>query len=416
MSVVSRIKNYWSAFNRGREPTTDSYPYVPAPVVMSTNYNPSRLFFSGLNSKSSVSSIYNQIAVDVSSLNFNHVRLNSDGYFEEIIDSSLNYAISKDANVDQTGRALIRDVTYSLLEEGCIAVVPIVTDVDPANTESYKIYELRVAKIIQWSPNHIKVDMYDEDSGRHRQAWFEKRICAIIENPFYEIMNASNSTAKRLTRILRQIDTINDQMSSGKLDLIIELPYISKTAAKREIAKSRKQEIEAQLTNTKYGIAYIEGSEKVIQLNRPIENTLVAQEKEIRQQLYNELRYNESIFNGTADEQTMLNYINRTLEPISTAITEAMEKAWLSRTAITQNQAIQARMNAFKLVPAQKLADIADTFSRNEILTSNEIRSIIGFKPSTDPKANMLLNSNVSQSSDILNPIKNQNQEDLEGS
>lgn len=393
MSVISRAKNAWNAF-RGRADPVSINNY---PMYMSSYENPSRIRISNVNSKSIVSSVYNQIAVDVSAADIHHVRLDDDDRFQEIIKSPLNRALSLDANIDQTGRAMIRDLAFSMMDEGVVAVVPISTSADPNLTKSYDIYELRVGKIVKWRPKQITVELYDEETGVKRQITLEKRICAIIENPFYTIMNEPNSVAQRLIRVLKQLDSVNETTSSGKLDLIIQLPYPVKNQKKQEFANERKHEIEAQLVNSKYGIAYIDGTEKVIQLNRAVENTLWQQAKDLQTQLYNQLGFSQSIFDGTADEKTLLNYNNRTVEPILSCIVEEMERKWISPTAITQKQGIRYLRNPFKLVPVNDIAEIADKFTRNEILSSNEIRSIIGFKPSDDPKADQLINANLNQ-------------------
>lgn len=390
-SIVGRFKNAYNAFKE-RDPT-DMYPY--AYIGQGGGINPSRIRLTGINSKSVVSSIYNQIAVDCSVINVNHVQLNEDGNYKETINDSLNDVLTKSANIDQTGRQLIRDIVISMLDEGVVAVVPFETDVDPDNTESYKVLKVRTAKILEWMPHHIRVEIYNEDDGRKHQLVLEKRICAIIENPFYTIMNEPNSTVQRLIRVLNQLDRTNDQNSAGKMDVIIQLPYLVRGKAKKIQAEIRRKDLEDQLTGSQYGIGYIDGTEKVIQLNRSIENNLWEQAKDLTVQLFNELGFSESIFNGTADEKTLLNYYNRTIEPIMSAIVEEMERKWLSKTAISQGKAIRYFKNPFKLVPVAQLAEIADKFTRNEIMSSNEIRSVIGIKPSDDPKADELRNSNL---------------------
>lgn len=384
-----RIKNAWNVF-LGRDYTNASINYG-----VSSGINPSRPRFTRGNAKTIVSTIFNRIAVDCSTISINHVRLNDEGNFVEIIDDSLNRVLARDANIDQTGRALIRDIVISMLDEGVIAVVPFETDVDPMKTDSYQILKARTAKILQWYPHHIQVEIYDEDSGLKRQKILEKRICVIVENPFYTIMNEPNSIAQRLLRVLNQLDRTNEQNSAGKLDLIVQLPYVIKESAKRVQAEQRRKDIEAQLTGSQYGIAYIGGTEKIIQLNRSLENNLWEQAKDLTVQLYNQLGLSEEIFNGTADDKTMTNYMTGTIEPILSAIVEEMNRKWLSKTAVTQKQAIRFFNDPFRIVPVTQLAEIVDKFTRNEIMSSNEFRSKLGLKPSDDPKADELRNSNL---------------------
>lgn len=391
MAVRERLKNVWNAF-LGRDPTYRSYYNGYA-----SSYNPSRQRGFISNDKSTVRSIFNQIAVDCSSVNVNHVKLNEDGKFEKIIDDSLNRALTRDANVDQTGRAMIREAVFNMLDEGCVAIVPVVTDGDPTVTDSYKVEELRVGKVVEWLPRHVQVDLYNEDKGIHEQVVLEKRFVAIVENPFYSIMNEPNSKVQRLYRLYKQLDSMNEAVSGNKLDLIIQFPYTVKSEAKKKMAEQRRQDIEAQLTSGQYGIAYTDGTEHVIQLNRSLENNLWTQVKELETQLYNQLGLSQAIFDNTADEKTMLNYNNRTIEPILSAITEEMERKWISRTAQTQRQAIRFFKDPFKLVPVAQLAEIADKFTRNEIMTSNEIRAVISMLPAKDPRADQLVNSNLNQ-------------------
>lgn len=393
MAVKERLKNVWNAF-LGRDPTFKTNSFYTG---YATSYNPSKWHSSIGSERSKIRSIFNRVSVDCATVDINHVKLNEEDKFEKIINSSLNRALSKDANIDQTGRQMIRDAVFSMLDEGVVAIVPVVTDGDPNITDSYKVEELRVGKIVEWFPKDVRVDLYNEENGQHEQILLMKRYVAIIENPFYEIMNEPNSTYQRLMRVYRQLDSLNDQASAGKLDLIIQLPYVVKSDARRKQANMRRKEIEAQLTGSQYGIAYTDGTERVIQLNRSLENNLWTQAKELRDELYNELGLSEAIFNGTADEKTMLNYNNRTIEPILSAITEEMERKWISRTAQTQRQAIRFFKDPFKLVPVAQLAEIADKFTRNEVMTSNEIRAVIGMKPSSDPKADKLINSNLNQ-------------------
>lgn len=383
-----RLKHAWNAF-LGRDPTEKIWP------GFSYASRPDRRRGSLTNLKLMVSSIYNQIAVDCSAISIRHVKLDDEGKFKETMKSSLNRVLTLEANVDQTGRDLIKDAVISLLDEGCVAIVPIDTDGNPERTDSYKILSLRVGKIVEWFPRHIRVNVYNDMTGNYEDLMFEKRVACIIENPFYEIMNTPNSTAKRLLRIVNQLDKANDYSSSGRLDLIIQLPYVVKTPAQKKQAENRRKSIEAQLVGSAHGIAYTDGTERIVQLNRPVENTLWEQAKELEAKLYNQLGFSQSIFDGTADEKTMLNYYNRTIEPILSTIVENMERKWISKTARSQNQAIRFFREPFKLVPVSQLADIADKFTRNEIMSSNEFRAVIGLKPADDPKADELRNSNL---------------------
>lgn len=414
-SIGERLKNSWNAF-LGRDPTIDYLPRITESGMLygGSTSRPDRIRLSRGNERSIVSSIYNQIAIDVSQVNIKHVRLNEEGQFQETIDSDLNRALNRSANIDQTGRELIKDLTLSMFDEGVVAVVPVVTDKDP-ETGSYKIYELRIGKITEWFPRHVRVDLYNDISGQREQLVLEKSIVAIIENPFYSVMNEPNSTTQRLLRLLNQIDKINSSNAAGKLDLIVQVPYPIKLQARKEQAEMRRKEIEDQLTNSKYGVAYTDVTEKIVQLNRPLENNLWEQAKDLTEQLYNQLGFSKGIFDGIADEQTMLNYQNRTITPIVSAIAEEMERKWLSLTAVSQGQAIRFFSDPFKLVPIANLAEIADKFTRNEIMTSNEIRSVIGMQPSDDPKADMLINSNLNQSNEAVQEMNGEEPEEDEG-
>lgn len=401
-SLGERLKNSWNAF-LGRDPTKEINKYYET-AYGGSSYRPDRIRLSRGNERSIVTSIYNQIAVDVSQVNIKHVRVNQNNQFIEIINSDLNHALTISANIDQTGRALLKDLVLSMFDEGVVAVVPVVTSVDPLDG-SYKIYELRIGKIIEWFPRNVRVEIYNDITGKKQQIVVEKQWTAIIENPFYSIMNEPNSTLQRLIRILNQIDRLNEKNSAGKLDLIVQVPYPIKLQARKEQAEMRRKEIEEQLTGSQYGIAYTDVTEKIVQLNRPLENNLWEQAKDLIQQLYNQLGFSPTIFDGTADESAMLNYNNRTITPIVSAITEEMERKWLSQTAITQGQAIRFFTDPFKLVPVADLAEIADKFTRNEIMSSNEIRAVIGMQPSDDPKADMLINSNLNQSNEAINEM-----------
>lgn len=397
MALIERFKNAISAF-RERDPTDFSRP---------TNYfyQSDRPRLKAENIKSTVSSVYNWIAVDASNINVYHVKLDSAGQFSEIIDDSLNQALTKWSNIDQTGRSLMRDAIITMLDEGYVAIVPTLTDVDPLYTDSYKILELRVGSIIDWGPEDIRINVYDQNAGKKRIITLPKRVVAIVENPFYIIMNEPNSTAQRLKRVLSQMDRANAEVSSDKLNMIIQLPYSVKSETQKKKVEERIRNIEDQLTGSPHGIAYTDATEKIVQLNRPLTNDLWEQAKDLKHELFSQLGFSESVFNGTASESEMLNYMNRTIEPILSSITEEMERKWISRTAQTQGQAIRFYEDPFKLVPVGQLAEIVDKLTRNEIVTSNEIRSIMGLKPSTDPKADMLINSNLKHQSDG-SPIK----------
>lgn len=399
MSITNRVKNAWNAF-LGRDPT--DYKGVLEDGY-SSSYNPYRTRMSTSSLRSFVASIYNKIAVDVSMVDIRHVRLTDEGKYKETINDQLNRAFTLDANNDQNGRDLIRDIVISMLDEGCVAVVPFECDTNPKNTDSYTVFKMRTAKILEWKPHYIFVRIYNEETGQYEDRWVEKRISAIIENPFYAIMNEPNSTAQSLTRVLNQLDRLNSEMSSGKLDMIIQLPYVAKTPIKKQQAEQRRKDLEEQINNSKLGVAYIDGTERVIQLNRPLENNLWEQAKELTTQLMNQLGFSMEVFNGTADEQVMLNYQNNTLAPILSEICESMERKWISRTAQTQKQGIRYYMDPFRLVPVAKLAELADKFTRNEIMSSNELRSVMGLKQSKDPKADELINSNLNQPDEKIN-------------
>lgn len=390
--IMSRLKKVWDVF-RGRDPT---YDYL-GPYGYSDSYRPDRTNYTFVSRRSIVSTVYNRIAVDVSQINLRHARSNEDGQMKEILKTGLNQALIRSANGDQNSRFFFRSLVLTLFDEGCVAIVPTKTDVNPLLTDSFDIEEMRVGKIVQWYPDRIRIDVYRDDTGRHEQIVLPKRIVPIIENPFYEIMNAPNSTLQRLLKTIGQLEDANKYSSAGKLDIVIQLPYSLKHESKNKIAEERKKDIEAQLTNSKYGIAYIDPSEKVIQLNRSLENDLHIQVKELQEELYNQLGLTKTIFDGTASEEERLNYYNTTIEPLVSEIALEMERKWLTKTAISQGQAIFYYRDPFKLIPLDKLAAIGDTLTRNEICTSNEIRSFIGLKPSDDPRANELINSNLKQ-------------------
>lgn len=402
------LKRSWNAF-RGRDPTQKNFSYI------GYGNRPDRKRLSSNNIRTIVNYIYNQIAVDVSMVDINHVRLNDQNQYSETIDDSLNQCFTVSANLDQTGRDLFRDTVLTMFDAGAAAIVPTDTDVNPRKTDSYTIRSLRVGEIIQWAPKDVLVSVYNEETGQRENIWLPKRIVAIVENPFYSTMNERNSTAQRLIKTLNQIDSVNDELSAGKLDLIIQLPYAVKNETRRKEAEKRRVDIEAQLRGSKYGVAYTDGTERIIQLNRSLENNLWAQAKDLTTQLYNQLGFSEAVFNGTAKEEETLNYNNRTVNPIVTAIVEEMHRKFLSITARTQKQAIRFYKKPFRLVPINQIAEIADKFTRNEIMTSNEIRSEIGLKPSTDPKADELRNSNLNQKdSEMYEEIQNKKEENYE--
>jgi hypothetical protein len=362
---------------------------------MSYTYRPDRVRFSRGNERSIVTSVYNKIAVDVAAIDIKHCRIDTNGRYVKDIDSGLNNCLTLEANIDQTDRSFRQDVVMSMFDEGAIAIVPVDANTDPT-TGSFDVLTMRTGRIIEWFPRSVKVEVYNDRTGRKEQIILPKKSVAIIENPFYSVMNEPNSTLKRLIRKLNLLDAIDEQSGSGKLDLIIQLPYVVKGETRQQQADKRRDDIINQLKGP-YGIAYIDGTEKVTQLNRPVENNLMKQVEYLTNMLYSQLGMTPSVLDGTADEQTMLNYNNRTIEPIVSAIVGAMKRSFLSKTARTQGQTIMSFRDPFKLVPINNIAEIADKFTRNEILTSNEIRQIIGFKPSDDPKADKLVNSNISQ-------------------
>lgn len=402
MGLFDKLKHSWNAFVNNRSPTN-----YYNDIGYSYSYRPDRVRFTGGNERSIVTSVYNRIALDVSSIDIKHVRLDENGSFISVIDSGLNNCLTLEANIDQTGRALKQDIVMSMMDEGCIAIVPVDTTVNPTETGpgAYDILSMRTGKILEWYPSHVKVRVYNDRTGNKEDIIVPKKTVAIVENPLYAVMNEPNSTMQRLIRKLNLLDFIDEQSGSGKLDLIIQLPYIIKTEARREQAEKRRKDIENQLAGSKYGIAYTDGTEKITQLNRPIENNLMKQIEYLTNMLYSQLGITQSVLDGTADEQTMLNYNNRTIEPIVSAIVDEMKRKFLSKTARSQLQSILFFRDPFKLVPVNNIAEIADKFTRNEILTSNEIRQIIGIKPSNDPKADQLINSNISQSKQTTTQI-----------
>ena len=394
-SFLSRLKHAWNAFTNNKDPTP-KYQDIGA----SYYYRPDRQRFTGGNERTIVTSVYNRIALDAAAVEIKHVRLDENRRYLETIDSGINRCLNEEANIDQTGRAFIQDVVMSMLDEGCVAIVPVDTTFNPNITNSYDVQSMRVGKILQWYPSHIQVRVYNEKTGNKEDIIVPKNIVGIIENPLYAVINEPNSTMQRLIRKLSLLDAVDEQSGSGKLDLIIQLPYTIKTEARRQQAEARRKEIEVQLTNSKYGIAYTDGTERITQLNRPIENNLMKQIEYLTSMLYSQLGITQSILDGTADEKTMLNYYSRSIEPIISAIVDELKRKFLTRTARSQLQSFLFFRDPFKLVPITEIATIADTFTRNEILSSNEVRQLIGIKPSSDPKADQLRNSNLNQTED----------------
>ena len=391
-TIGSRFKNAWNAFfNRDPTPIFDN-------SGNSSSYRPDRYRPTRGNERSIITAINNRIAIDVAAIPIRHIKLDEDGGYLNTIESGLNNCLNLEANIDQTGRAFLQDVVLSMLDEGCVALVPTVTNVNPDYTDSYDIYEIRTGKITEWYPKQVKVEVYNDNSGRKQQILRPKRKVAIIENPMYSVMNEPNSTMQRLIRKLKLLDAVDEQSSSGKLDLIIQLPYVVKTETRRQQAENRRKEIEEQLTGSKYGIAYTDGTERITQLNRAVENNLLKQVEYLTSMLFSQLGITQTILDGTADEKTILNYRNRIIEPILSAIVDAMKVRFITKTARTQGQSISFFMEPFKLVPGSEIAERADKLTRNEIMTSNEIRQIVGMKPSRAPQADELRNKNLNRS------------------
>ena len=394
MGTFTRLKHAWNAFtNQGTEERIQSY----ADIGASYSIRPDRTKLHFSSERSIISSIYTRLGIDVASIDIRHVRLDDQKRFIEEIDSGLNNCLSIEANVDQAARAFRQDVATTLFDKGVVALVPVDTTINPSNSGSFDIKTLRVGEIVTWFPRHVRVSVYNEATGKREEVTLEKKFVAIVENPLFAVMNEPNSTLQRLIRKLNLLDAVDEASGSGKLDLIIQLPYVIKSEARRQQAEQRAKDIEFQLKGSKYGIAYTDGTEKITQLNRPAENNLLKQVEYLTTMLYGQLGLTEEIMNGTADEKAMLNYNNRTIEPILAAITEAMKRAFLTKTARSQLQTIMYFRDPFKLVPINDIAEIADKFTRNEILTSNEFRSILGFKPSSSPQADKLQNSNMPQ-------------------
>ena len=398
LTLGSRLKHAWNAFTN-KDPTNYHYS------GHSYSRRPDRVRFSRGNERSIVTSVYNRIALDAAAISIVHARLDDNGRFIETIDSGLNNCLSLEANLDQTGRGFIQDAVMSMIDEGCVALVPIDTTINPKVSGSFDITTIRAGKIIEWYPDKIKVKVYNEKIGEKQEIIVPKKMAAIIENPFYAVMNEPNSTMQRLIRKLNLLDSVDEQSSAGKLDLIIQLPYVIKSDARRQQAEQRRADIEMQLSGSKYGIAYTDGTERITQLNRPVENNLMKQIEYLTSMLYSQLGITQAILDGTADEKTMLNYYNRTIEPIVSAIVDEMKRKFLTKTARSQKQSILFFRDPFKLVPVNEMAEIADKFTRNEIMTSNEIRQVIGMKPSDDPKADQLVNSNIAQPEPGMEPM-----------
>lgn len=391
MGIMDRFRHGWNAFVNNRDPT------VYREIGVSSSYRPDRPRLTRGNERSIVTAIINRIALDVVDVSIQHCKLDKNGRFEDVINSPLNNCLNLEANIDQSGFAFRHDMVSSLLDEGCIAIVPVDTDDDITETLSIQIHTARIGKITQWYPRHVKVRLYNDLNGQHEELILPKTSVSIIENPLYAVMNEQSSTMQRLVRKLNLLDVIDEQSGSGKLDLIIQLPYIIKTDARRNQAEQRRKDIEMQLSSSKYGIAYTDGTERITQLNRPVENNLMKQIEYLTSMLYSQLGITQSILDGTADEQTMLNYYSRTVEPIVNAIVSEIKRKFLTDTARSQGQSIMYFRDPFKLVPVAQLAEITDKFTRNEVATSNEMRQVMGWKPSKDPKADQLINSNLNQ-------------------
>ena len=389
-TLGSRLKHAWNAFSNNRDPTITYHDIGPGYSI-----RPDRPRFSRGNERTIITSILNRIALDAAAIDLVHCKLDDNGRFVENVNSKLHSCLTLSANIDQTGRAFRHDIYMSLLDEGSVAIVPVETTMNPKVTDSYDICSMRVGKVVEWFPQHVRISLYNERTGRKEEVTMHKSKVAIVENPLYPVMNEPNSTVQRLIRKLALLDNIDEQSGSGKLDLIIQLPYVVKSEARRQQAEKRRKDIEMQLAGSKYGIAYTDGTEKITQLNRSLENNLLKQIEYLMAQAYSQLGLTQAIMEGTADEKTMLNYLDRAVEPLVAAVADAMKRVFLTKTARTQMQSITYFRNPFKLVPVNDLAEIADKFTRNEIMTSNEIRQIVGMKPADDPKADELRNSNL---------------------
>ena len=388
MNIGSRLKHAWNAF-LNRDPPGSRY------YGGGYSYRPDRMRFSRGSERTIINAIYNRIALDAASITINHVKLDENNRFDSIIDSGLNYCLNTEANADQTGRGLIQDIVMTFLEEGVAAVVPEKTNLDPRYSNSYEIYSMRVGVPVEWYPNHVRVRLFNELTGQKEEITFLKKMVALIENPFYAVMNAPNSTMQQLVRKLALLDVVDEQAGSGKLDMIIQLPYVIKSQARRDQAEQRRAEIEKQLSGSKYGIAYTDGTERIVQLNRSLENNILKSIEYLTNMVYSQLGVTQEILNGTADEKTMNNYMNRIIEPVISAIADEFKRKFLTKTARTQGQSIMFFRYPFRLAPVSMIAEMADKFTRNEIMTPNEFRQVIGMKPSKDPKSDQLANRNI---------------------
>ena len=388
MNIGSRLKHAWNAF-LNRDPPGSRY------YGGGYSYRPDRMRFSRGSERTIINAIYNRIALDAASITINHVKLDENNRFDSIIDSGLNYCLNTEANADQTGRGLIQDIVMTFLEEGVAAVVPEKTNFDPRYSNSYEIYSMRVGVPVEWYPNHVRVRLFNELTGQKEEITFPKKMVALIENPFYAVMNAPNSTMQQLVRKLALLDVVDEQAGSGKLDMIIQLPYVIKSPARREQAEQRRADIEQQLSGSKYGIAYTEGTERIVQLNRSLENNILKSIEYLTNMVYSQLGVTQEILNGTADEKTMNNYMNRIIEPVISTIADEFKRKFLTKTARTQGQSIMFFRDPFRLAPVSMIAEMADKFTRNEIMTPNEFRQVIGMKPSKDPKSDQLANRNI---------------------
>lgn len=393
MNIGSRLKHAWNAF-LNRDPPGSRY------YGGGYSYRPDRMRFSRGSERTIINSIYNRIALDAASITINHVRLDENNRFDSIIDSGLNYCLNTEANADQSGRGLIQDIVMTFLEEGVAAVVPEKTDFDPRYSNSYEIYSMRVGVPVEWYPNHVRVRMFNELTGQKGEITLPKKMVALIENPFYSVMNVPNSTMQQLVRKLALLDVVDEQAGSGKLDMIIQLPYVIKSPARREQAEQRRADIEQQLSGSKYGIAYTDGTERIVQLNRSLENNILKSIEYLMNMVYSQLGVTQEILNGTADEKTMNNYMNRIIEPVVSAIADEFKRKFLTKTARTQGQSIMFFRDPFRLAPVSMIAEMADKFTRNEIMTPNEFRQVIGMKPSKDPKSDQLANRNIASANE----------------
>lgn len=398
INIGSRLKQAWNAFLNRDPPNRNNYYQYGG-----YSYRPFYQRLGGSTDRTIVSAVYNRIAIDAASITIQHVKLDANERFDEVIESDLNSCLNLSANIDQTGRAFIQDIVMSMLDEGVVAVVPVFTNVNPKINDSYKIYSMRVGKITEWFPDSVRVKLYNELNGEHEEITIPKKMVAVIENPFYAIMNETNGTMQRLIRKLNLLDVVDEQVGSGKLDLIIQLPYVIKNDLRRAQAEERRKQIEEQLAGSKYGIAYTDGTERITQLNRSLDNNLLTQVEYLTDLMYSQLGITQEIMNGTADDAAMTNYYSRTIEPIVSAIVDEFKRKFLTKTARSQGQTIMMFRDPFKLVPVNTVSEMADKFTRNEIMSSNEFRQVIGLKPSKDPSADELRNKNLNQSSEDLN-------------